>query len=844
MSKVAALEGLISASRRHAQRRNQRPTTAHCVLSMMQMDDDTARVLAASGVREADFISALHLCSDEADFVLERVAERALKIAQKAGAGTPVVRPVHMLAAITTEPRSAAMLCFERLGVPIPRLHQELSDAILGGPPNDLPRAEATPPPRPTTPAPALASPIRTRMESLAPRSDLSAARGEGPMQLSLATSRTSTPYLGPESKRTPPRVIPPSKNRRVKSPDAVTAESAPMPVAEALGPFELDPKSFPLLTKLGRNLTALAARGALDPVLGRDQETEQALDVIARRRGNNPLLVGPPGVGKTAIVEGIAQRMVEASGTAAKIIIEITPGAIASGTGVRGAMGEKIRRLRDEVERAEGRVLLFLDEIHALVGENAGPDDIATELKGALARGELACIGATTEAEHKKHFDRDPALGRRFSLIHVEEPTAAAAICILRGLMARYESHHTVAYGTGTVEAAVELSVRFLPERCLPDKAIGVLDLAGARVHRRGASLVEVSDVARVIADEAKVPLERLLLRDGERLAKLEEHLEERVVGQREPLLRIADALRKGAAGFRGRRPLATFLLLGTTGVGKTETAKAIADLLFSPGAMTRFDMSEFSESHTVARLLGAPPGYVGHEAGGQLTEAIRKRPYQLVLLDEVEKAHPDVLLALLPLLDEGRLTDGRGRTVDFTNTVIVMTSNLGAAAAWQKPSRAIGFDAPRHGETEEHDRASRVLEVARRALPAELWNRIDEPLFFAPLVEADVIAIADRLLKQVAVTLQRERGITLTHDASAARVLALAGGFEATLGARPMRRTVGRLVESPLAKMILSGELRAPQRVRILGEGAAIRFDIASLRATPYEDAVAVAE
>jgi len=808
---------------------------------MMQMDDDTARVLAASGVREADFISALHLCSDEAEFVLERVAERALKIAQKAGAGSQVVRPVHMLAAITTEPRSAAMLCFERLGVPIPRLHQELSETILGGPQNDLPRAEATPPKRPTTPSVALMSSIRARTESLSSRSD-------APMQLSLVTPRTGTPYLGPESKRTPPRVIPPSRNRRVKSAEVALSEAAPASTpavaAEALGAFELDPKVFPLLTKLGRNLTSLAARSALDPVLGRDQETEQALDVIARRRGNNPLLVGPPGVGKTAIVEGIAQRMIETSGDAAKIIIEITPGALASGTGVRGAMGEKIRRLRDEVERSEGRVLLFLDEIHALVGENAGPDDIATELKGALARGELACIGATTEAEHKKHFDRDPALGRRFSLIHVEEPTAAAAICILRGLMARYEAHHTVAYGTGTVEAAVELSVRFLPERCLPDKAIGVLDLAGARVHRRGASLVEVADVARVIADEAKVPLERLLLRDGERLAKLEEHLAERVVGQREPLLRIADALRKGAAGFRGRRPLATFLLLGTTGVGKTETAKAIADLLFSPGALTRFDMSEFSEAHTVARLLGAPPGYVGHEAGGQLTEAVRKRPYQLVLLDEVEKAHPEVLLALLPLLDEGRLTDGRGRTVDFTNTVIAMTSNLGATAVWQKPSRSIGFDAPRQVETEDHDRASRVLDAARRALPAELWNRIDEPLFFAPLVEADVIAIADRLLKQVAMTLHLERGIVLTHDASAARALALAGGFEATLGARPMRRTVGRLVESPLAKMILTGELRATHRVLIRGEGALIRFDIASLHATPYAGDVAVAE
>jgi ATP-dependent Clp protease ATP-binding subunit ClpC len=827
--KVAALEGLITASRRHAQRRNQRPTTAHCVLAMMQTDTDTARILAASGVREADFISALHLCSDEADFVLERVADRALKIVQKQSGGTPVVRAVHMLAAITTEPRSAAMMCFERLGISIARLHQELSLAILGPLPNEPTGVETSPAPRSTPPpAPVLSTTSR--------------ARAEGPVQLSLGASRTSAPYLGPESKRTPLRSTP-TKNRRVKAPETEVAQAEAAPDVEALGPFELDPKSFPLLTKLGRNLTSLAARGALDPVLGRDNETEQALDVIARRRGNNPLLVGPPGVGKTAIVEGIAQRIVEGGGVGAKIIIEITPGALASGTGVRGAMGEKIRRLRDEVERSEGRVLLFLDEIHALVGEAAGPDDIATELKGALARGELACIGATTEAEHKKHFDRDPALARRFSLIHVEEPTAAAATCILRGLMARYEAHHAVVYGAGSVEAAVELSVRFLPERCLPDKAIGVLDLAGARVHRRGASLVEVADVARVIADEAKVPVERLLLRDGERLAKLETHLAERVVGQREPLLRIADALRKGAAGFRGRRPLATFLLLGTTGVGKTETAKAIADLLFSPGAMTRFDMSEFSEAHTVARLLGAPPGYVGHEAGGQLTEAARKRPYQLILLDEVEKAHPEVLLALLPLLDEGRLTDGRGRTVDFTNTVIVMTSNLGAAAAFQKPSRSIGFDAPQAPVGAETERASRVLEAARRALPAELWNRIDEPLFFAPLVEEDVIAIADRLLTQLAQTLRVERGIAVSHDASAAHALARAGGFEATLGARPMKRTIGRLVESPLARMILTGELKSTHRVRILGEGASIRFDVANVRAS-HEDVVVAAE
>jgi ATP-dependent Clp protease ATP-binding subunit ClpC len=434
-----------------------------------------------------------------------------------------------------------------------------------------------------------------------------------------------------------------------------------------------------------------------------------------------------------------------------------------------------------------------------------------------------------------RKHFDRDPAFARRFSVVQVGEPSADATERILAGLLPRYEAHHATRYEAAAVRAAVELSVRFLPERCLPDKAIGVLDLAGARARRLGSSEVTAVDVARVIADEANVPLDRLLLRDGERLLALESHLAERVVGQKSALSKISDALRKGAAGFRGRRPLATFLLLGTTGVGKTETAKAIADVLFAPGAMTRFDMSEMSESHAVARLLGAPPGYVGHEAGGQLTEAVRRRPYQLVLLDEIEKAHPDVLLALLPLLDEGRLTDGRGRTVDFTNTVIVLTSNLGAAAATQRVSRAIGFDAPDPAvvaQNEREQRATRVLDAARKSLPPELWNRIDEPLYFAPLEEDDVIEIASRMLRALAKTLEIERGIELEIEASACQALARAGGFEASLGARPMRRTVGRLVESPLASRLLAGEIVRGERVRVRGRGDQVVFEMLGAR------------
>jgi ATP-dependent Clp protease ATP-binding subunit ClpC len=518
--------------------------------------------------------------------------------------------------------------------------------------------------------------------------------------------------------------------------------------------------------------------------------------------------------VGKTAVAMGIALMLARTRDP--RVLIELSAAGLVSGTGVRGALSERLQALVQEVARADGRVLLFIDEVHALIGAEDGADSLTSGLKTALARGELPCIGATTDAEYRRIFERDAALARRFTRIDVDEPSQEAALVILSGLAPEYERHHRVAYATDALRAAVEMSVRFMSERRLPDKAVALIDQAAARVRRRGGTRVDLPAIAEVVSEHAAVPLERLLMRDGDALLALESHLEQRVVGQREAIAAIADALRKSAAGFRGQRPLGTFLFLGPTGVGKTEMAKAICELLFPGSEMTRIDMSELSEPHTVARLLGAPPGYVGHEEGGQLTEPVRRRPYQLVLLDEIEKAHQDVLLALLPLLDEGRITDGRGRTVDFTNTVIAMTSNLGVAAV--AAHGPVGFGASAQSP-DAQARKQRTLAAARKALPPELWNRIDEPLYFHPLDRAAVTRIAERMTAAVAALVLREHGVHVRFEPSALDALIAAGGYDAAFGARPMRRTVGRLVEAQLARAILGGELTRGGSVTIRG-------------------------
>lgn len=605
-------------------------------------------------------------------------------------------------------------------------------------------------------------------------------------------------------------------------------------PVADRFG---LDRRLFPTLIQLGKNLTLAAAKGDLDPVVGRDREIEQALDVLAKRQGNNPCLVGEAGVGKTSVVRGLAQAIAAGEGVHSlddRLIVEIPIGELLAGTGVRGALAGRLQALQKEVKAAAGRVVLFFDEMHQLfVGE--GSDEIATELKLALARGDLPCIGATTAEEYQRAVERDAALARRFSIVEVGEPSREDAFLILDALSRRFETHHGVCYARDALALSINWSVRYLPGRALPDKAVSIIDLAGARVRRRGGSEVDVECVAEVVAALADMPVERLLESDGERMLNLEKILAERIVGHEDHIQKIAKILRRNAAGLSGLRPIGTFLLLGPTGVGKTETAKAIAEVLFqTEGAMTRIDLSEYSEGHSVAKLIGAPPGYVGHEAGGQLTEAVRRRPYQVVLLDEIEKAHPDVLTTFLAVFDEGRMTDGRGRLVDFTNTVILMTSNIGAEVSQASAKRRVGFmasddapDAP----------ASKVVAAARAHLPPELYNRIDEILAFSPLTRDDVHEIARRMLAKIQGALVEQRGVKMDVEGAAIEALLDSGGFEPSLGARPMKRAIQRLIEAPLAEKLLKGELSRGDVLLVSAEEGELSLDV--LDASPGQSA-----
>lgn len=628
-------------------------------------------------------------------------------------------------------------------------------------------------------------------------------------------------------------------------------------------------------LDEFGTNLTKLAAEGKLDPVVGRAKEIERAVQILGRRTKNNPVLIGEPGVGKTAIAEGLAQRIVDRNVPDLledKQVISLAMGSLVSGTRYRGDFEERIKAIMDEI-RSAGNIILVIDEIHNLIGAGGveGGMDAANLLKPALARGELQCLGATTLDEYRKHIERDAALERRFQPIMVGEPTVEETIEILHGLRDRYEQHHKVKISDAALDAAAKLSDRYISDRFLPDKAIDLIDEAGSRVRLRNSKqpsevkqlkqeqiqvtkekeaavnaqdfesagklrdreleiekqiqalaqnkqeaqtiknvpVVDEEDIAHIVAAWTGVPVNKLTESESELLLHLEDTLHQRLIGQEEAVTAVSKAIRRARVGLKSPdRPIASFIFSGPTGVGKTELAKALASYFFgSEEAMIRLDMSEFMESHTVSKLIGSPPGYVGYDEGGQLTEAVRRKPYTVLLFDEIEKAHPDVFNMLLQILDDGRLTDAKGRTVDFKNTLIILTSNIGSKVI-EKGGGGLGFEFSNNSDATYVRIRSLVNEELKQYFRPELLNRLDEIIVFRQLNKEEVRKIAEIMLHEVSARLV-ERSITL-EVSDRFKDLVVEEGYNPSYGARPLRRAIMRLLEDSLAEAMLSGQIK----------------------------------
>ncbi|RMF00211.1 MAG: AAA family ATPase [Chloroflexi bacterium] len=627
-------------------------------------------------------------------------------------------------------------------------------------------------------------------------------------------------------------------------------------------------------LEKYSRDLTAMAAEGKLDPVIGRDNEILRLIQVLSRRTKNNPVLIGEAGVGKTAIVEGLAQKIADDDVPEilmGRRVVSLDLGAMIAGSRFRGEFEERLKNALEEIQRAQGEIILFIDELHTVVGAGAaqGAVDAGNMMKPALARGELRCVGATTLDEFRKYIEKDPALERRFAPVFVEEPDVEQTIKMLRGLKHRYEEHHGIKYIDEALKAAARLSHRYVTDRRLPDKAIDLIDEAASKLRvaiysmpdalklkkkllrkleqdeneagqkqdwelaakvkserlrldsefqqeyetwRKEKNLdevVKVSDIAEVVSSWTGIPLHDMLQTEAEKLLRMEEALHERIIGQDEAINAISDAIRRARSGLKDpRRPSGSFLFLGSSGVGKTELAKTLAWFLFDDeDALLRIDMSEYREGHTTSRLFGSPPGYVGYDEGGQLTEAVRRRPYQVVLFDEIEKAHPDVWNALLQILEDGRLTDGHGRNVDFSNTVIIMTSNVGTA--FGAKGGTIGFrQSGDQGTFNDSRLKGDIQDSLRKHFRPEFLNRIDEIIIFHTLTQEQVTQIVDLQMREISERLG-EHGITIELT-NPARIWLAEQGYDPAFGARPLRRTLQKQVESPLSVQLLKGEFK----------------------------------
>jgi ATP-dependent Clp protease ATP-binding subunit ClpC len=641
-----------------------------------------------------------------------------------------------------------------------------------------------------------------------------------------------------------------------------------------------------PTLDEFGRDLTNMARDNKIDPVIGRQKEIERVIQVLSRRTKNNPVLIGEPGVGKTAIAEGLAKKIIEGNIPEVlkeKRVVALDMGSLVAGSKYRGEFEERLKKVMDEI-RAAGNVILFIDEMHTLIGAGAaeGAIDAANILKPALARGELQTIGATTLDEYRKYVEKDAALERRFQPIQVDQPTTEEAVEILMGLRDRYEAHHSVKITDEAIKAAVQLSDRYITDRFLPDKAIDLIDEASSKVrlqvqtappnlkeleeeierlskekeaavmaqeyekaaefrdqeqkkrkelednreqwkneNRSKTQVVTAEDIANIVSNWTGIPVTKLAEEETEKLLKMEEILHKRVIGQNDAINAVSKAVRRARSGLKNpKRPIGSFIFLGPTGVGKTELARALAEALFGDeDSLVRIDMSEYMEKHAVSRLVGAPPGYVGFEEGGQLTEAVRRKPYSVVLLDEIEKAHPEVFNILLQVLEDGRLTDSKGRTVDFRNTVLIMTSNVGASHF--KQTGPLGFTQP-SADDEYKVMKDRVMEALKKSFRPEFLNRIDETIVFHALEKEHIKEIVTLMLKDLDKRL-KENELNLQVNEGAKEVL-VKEGFDPSYGARPLRRAIQKLVEDPLAEEMLKGTYKPGDTVYVEAENEQI--------------------
>ncbi|MBM7808594.1 ATP-dependent Clp protease ATP-binding subunit ClpC [Geodermatophilus bullaregiensis] len=824
-------------------------------------DDFLARFTGGAQQPQRQRIDITQFLSQQARELVNAAAHRAV------ASGSTDLGTEHLLWAMTGNETTRQFLA--RTGVDPDQLRSQLEPQLQRGEPRDEP-------------------------PSLTPAAKRALLDGH---QVSRALGST---YIGPEHLLFALAVHPDSPGGRVLRERGVTPEAlqqaatgGPQPGSGGRpgGPGQPGTSTTPTLDEFGRDLTQLARDGRIDPVIGRELEIEQTVEVLSRRRKNNPVLIGEAGVGKTAIVEGIAAQIVEGDvpeTLRGRRLIELDLTGLVAGTRYRGDFEERLKKTMDEICEHSDEVIVFIDELHTVVGAGVseGSGGAGDMLKPALARGELHVIGATTLDEYRRNIEKDAALERRFQPILVAEPGVEDTVQILCGLRDRYEAHHGVRFTDDAIRAAVDLSDRYVTDRHLPDKAIDLIDQAGARVRRRvktpptdlrgleqeverlqrekdqavaaeqyeraselrdelagaqarleqarsgggqaGVPEVGVQDIAEVVSRSTGIPVAQLTQEEMERLLQLEEHLHRRVVGQDDAVRVVAEAVRRSRVGLGDPdRPIGSFLFLGPTGVGKTELARALAEALFGDeDRMVRLDMSEFQERHTVSRLVGSPPGYVGYEDAGQLTEAVRRRPYSVVLLDEIEKAHPDVFNTLLQVLDDGRLTDSQGRTVDFTNTVLVMTSNLGSELI-QGRNAPLGFGTG-DGAAADAGLRDRLVRRLRESFRPEFLNRIDEIVVFQQLESEQLQQITRLLLEETRRRLSAQDIEVAFTDEAVAWIAER--GHEPQFGARPLRRAIQREVDNPLARLLLDGRLGSGRAVTVGVRDGALDLAVAA--------------